>query len=189
MHVRKDAVEILKDDHRYVKGLFDAFAKLCACEASESEKSAKAGSICLALNIHAQVEAEIFYPAVRAALGDSGMLDYADVQHSSAKDLISRISAMQPSAPNYDARVAVLAQTVDHHVKGEEEIMFAAVRRSRIDLIALGDLIEARKSRLLVAYRTIPGGALRYDIVGDPIGRRALLRSSSGEMMRARVPA
>ena len=189
MHARKDAVEILKDDHRYVKGLFDAFARQCACDASESEKSAKADAICLALSIHAQVEEEIFYPAVRAALGDSGMLDYADVEHSSAKDLISRLSAMRPSAPNYDARVAVLGQTVDHHVKGEEDVMFAAVRRSRIDLIALGDLLEARKTRLLVEYRSIPGGALRYDIAGDPIGRRSLPRSSTDGLARAQVPA
>lgn len=189
MHARKDAVEILKDDHLYVKGLFDWFAKLRACDASASEKSAMVGAICLALSIHAQVEEELFYPAVRAALGDSGMLDRVDVEHSSAKELISGISAMRPSDPLHDASVAALGRTIDLHVRTEEEVMFAAVRRSRIDLSALGDLLAARKSRLLIEYRGIPGGALRYDIAGDPIGRRTPHRSSNGELLRASAPA
>ena len=189
MHARKDAVDILKDDHRHVKGLFDSYATLCADDASGSEKSAMAGAICLALSIHAQVEEELFYPAVRAALGERAMLDLAEVEHSSAKDLISRISAMRPPDPLYDALVAQLGRIIELHVRMEEDLVFVAARRSRVDLSALGDRIEARKIMLLVEYRRIPGGALRYDIAGDPIGRRALLRSPADERMRARVTA
>jgi hemerythrin-like domain-containing protein len=95
-----------------------------------------------------RTDEEIFYPAVRKAIGDEDLLNEAEVEHDSAKALIRQLERMKPSDPRYAATFTVLGEYVDHHVKEEESEMFPKVRRARLDLEALGAKLMGRKIRL-----------------------------------------
>ncbi|WP_457280395.1 hemerythrin domain-containing protein [Polaromonas sp. P5_D5] len=151
---KHDAVDLLDADHIAVKKLFTTFRKLCDSHASGEEKREVADKICQELTVHAQIEEEIFYPQVRAAINDDALLDEAEVEHGTAKDLIAQISGMDPEDDLYDARVTVLGEYIDHHVKEEREEMFVKARKSRLDLVALADELSQRKMELMDEFKT-----------------------------------
>ncbi|HEY9106768.1 MAG TPA: hemerythrin domain-containing protein [Roseateles sp.] len=145
-----DAIELLTADHKEVKTLFKAYDKLVKEEADSGEKQATALQICVLLTAHATAEEELFYPAAREVLGeDEDLVDEADVEHASAKELIAQIEAGTPDDPLYDAKVKVLGEYIDHHVKEEEGEMFPKLRKSDLDLDALGEELAGRKAELL----------------------------------------
>jgi hemerythrin superfamily protein len=102
-------------------------------------------SVQRSLTRHASAEEEIFYPAVRKAVKEGGdLVDEATVEHASAKDLIAQIQQMSAEDDLFDAKVKVLSEQIEHHVKEEEEEMFPKARKSSLDLAALGEQIAAR---------------------------------------------
>ena len=94
-------------------------------------KKAIAASVCLALEIHAQLEEEIFYPALREVFKDTEHLAEAEVEHQSAKELIAQIEAMPEADEMFDAKVKVLGEYVDHHIKEERAQLFPKARSAR----------------------------------------------------------
>jgi hemerythrin superfamily protein len=144
-----DAIALLTNDHKEVKQLFKEYEKLVKAEAEDEDKQALAEQICQLLTVHAQIEEEIFYPAAREALEEQDLLDEAEVEHASAKDLIAQIQQMEPSEELYDAKVKVLGEYIDHHVQEEEGEMFPAVKKSDMDLEALAEELQERKEELL----------------------------------------
>ena len=98
-----------------------------------------------------QVEEEIFYPAVKAALKDKVLVPEANVEHATIKDLIGQIEGVDAGSEMYDATVKVLSEYVKHHVKEEHTEMFPKAAKTRLDMLALGAQIAARKSELLSA--------------------------------------
>ena len=148
----KDAIVLLKSDHAEVKKCFKEYEKLAKNEAPAEEKQALANKICQMLTVHAQIEEEIFYPAARDLLGeDKSLVDEADVEHASAKDLIAQIESNDPSDMHYDAKVKVLGEYIDHHVKEEQDEMFPAVKSAGMDTKAVGQQLLARKTELMGA--------------------------------------
>jgi hemerythrin superfamily protein len=143
-----DAIQLLTQDHREVKALFQEYQKLVDHEAEEQERSELALQICAMLTVHARVEEEIFYPAAQASIKEPTLVDEASVEHESAKALIAEIEASTPSAPLFDATVKVLGEYVDHHVKEEEGQLFPQARRAKLDLVALAAQISNRKTEL-----------------------------------------
>jgi hemerythrin superfamily protein len=144
-----DAIALLMADHKEVKQMFKAYDQLVTDEAEGDEKQALAEQICTALTAHATVEEEIFYPAARGAIEEQDLLDEAEVEHTSAKDLIAQIQSMGPDADLYDAKVKVLGEYIDHHVKEEEGEIFPKLKKSELDLQTLGEEIAERKQELL----------------------------------------
>lgn len=141
----RDAVELLKQDHREVEALYQEFE-----QAEDSrEKSQIAWKICTALTVHAEIEEQIFYPAARRAISDQDLLDEATVEHASAKQLIAEIESLTPRDKLFDAKVKVLVEYVKHHVKEEEEELFPKVREAGVDLAALGRRLSQRKLAML----------------------------------------
>lgn len=143
----KDAVALLRADHTKVQGLFDDFEKT----RSDSKKEKLAQQICMELKVHAAIEEEIFYPAARQAIKDEDMLDEAEVEHASARQLIAEIESGSPGEEKWDAKVTVLGEYIKHHVKEEQNEMFPKVRKTKLDLAALGEQMSARKQELLSA--------------------------------------
>lgn len=147
--VHDDAIKLLVADHKEVKALFKDYEKLVKDEADGDDRQALAQKICLLLTVHATIEEEIFYPAARAAIEDSALLDEAEVEHASAKDLIAQIEGMSPDEDLYDAKVKVLGEYIEHHVKEEETELFPEVKKSDVDLAELGADMVSRKETLL----------------------------------------
>ncbi|MBA2689572.1 MAG: hemerythrin domain-containing protein [Burkholderiales bacterium] len=142
----QDAISLLMDDHKKVQKLFKEFEKLE--EDAEEEKGELARQICAELTIHAQVEEEIFYPAAREAIDESDLLDEAEVEHASAKELIAQIESMEPGDELYDAKVRVLGEYINHHVKEEQDEMFPKAKKAKMNLAALGEELLQRKQEL-----------------------------------------
>jgi hemerythrin-like domain-containing protein len=137
------AIELLMEDHAYVKKAFRAFEKM-----DEEDQPALVKQVCEALKVHTRIEEEIFYPALRKAIKDEDLMNEAEVEHDSAKSLIRQLERMKPSDPRYAATFTVLGEYVNHHVKEEESEMFPKARRARVNLKALGAKLLGRKIRL-----------------------------------------
>jgi hemerythrin superfamily protein len=146
----RDAVALLKADHKEVKGLFKAYQDLVDAEAESDERQQLAQRICGLLTVHATIEEELFYSPAREALGEDGdLVDEADVEHASAKQLIAEIEGSTPDDQHYDARVKVLGEYIEHHVSEEEGEMFPKVKKTDLDLDAIGEALAARKEELM----------------------------------------
>jgi hemerythrin superfamily protein len=144
----QDAIAMLMADHKKVKKLFGEFEKLKE-HGADDEKSEIVEQICNELKIHTTVEEEIFYPAVREAIKDSDLMDEALVEHAGAKELIEQLEGADPADDLYDAKVTVLGEQIDHHVKEEEGDMFPKARHAHIDAAALGAEMAKRKAALM----------------------------------------
>ena len=143
---KPDATQLLTQDHREVEALFEKFEKA----GSDGSKERLARQICTELKIHAMIEEEIFYPALRGKIEDDS-LDEAYVEHDGAKVLINDIEAGEPSDDFYDAKVKVLQEEIEHHVREEEKMngnIFQQARATDVDLDALGEQMRARKAEL-----------------------------------------
>ncbi|HEX7639954.1 MAG TPA: hemerythrin domain-containing protein [Burkholderiaceae bacterium] len=139
-----DALKLLKEDHARVDALFEQYAK----SRSPAKKQAIVASICRELSVHAQVEEEIFYPAVKAALKDRELVPEAIVEHATLKEFIAKVQDRLPDGEMFDAQIQVMGEYVRHHVKEEQTEMFPKVRKTSLDLKELGARLAARKDEL-----------------------------------------
>jgi hemerythrin superfamily protein len=105
--------------------------------------------ICNALRAHAEIEEQIFYPAVRDAIEQEDLMDEAEVEHGEVKRLVEDLEDSRPREDLYDAKVAVLIEYVKHHVQEEEGQMFPKVKKAKLDLEELGREMAARKQKIM----------------------------------------
>ena len=147
----EDAVDLLDADHKAVKKMFIDYHAMCEDGAPAQAKAALAGQICQALTVHAQIEEEIFYPAVRGAIGDDTLMDEALAEHAEAKRLIAHIQGMDAAAKDYDATVKQLGKAIDEHVLEEREQIFLRAQQAALDLRELAVPLHRRKKQLQAA--------------------------------------
>jgi hemerythrin superfamily protein len=140
----KDALTLLRADHKHVSALFDAYENA----RSTKRKLELSKDICSELKVHTTIEEEIFYPALRRVKGVDDMLDEANVEHAGAKHLIGEIERSSPGDDYYDARIKVLSEYIRHHVKEEQDEIFPKAKKSKINLQALGEQLAQRKMEL-----------------------------------------
>ena len=172
-----DAVAMLRADHDKVKKLFKKFEELHEDEAND-EAAQVADQICNELTVHTKIEEEIFYPAVREAIDEEDLLNEAEVEHASCKDLIAQIRKMGPDDEMYAAKVIVLGEYINHHVEEEHAEMFPKAKRAKkLDLQALGERMTARKSALMSSM-----GMEAEEGEGKPLRRPA--RRNNGASVR-----
>ena len=144
----QNAIALLKADHDEAKDIFAQFEKA----RSANKKLELATKVCAALRVHMQIEEEIFYPAFLEATGDEDLNNEAIVEHDGAKKLIEEIEGIGPDDEMFDAKVHVLGEMIEHHIKEEEKPgdgMFAEARKSKLDLDELGARLKARKEELM----------------------------------------
>ena len=143
-----DATHILTQDHRKVEDLFSKFENA----GGKDKKEQIARQICTELKIHTMIEEEIFYPALEGKIEDEALLKEAYVEHDGAKVLVNEIEAGGPDEAFYDAKMTVLKEQIEHHVKEEEKMngnLFQQARATDVDLDALGEQMLARKEELM----------------------------------------
>ena len=154
--IDKDACELLDADHIAVKHLFVDYARLAVlpeADATVAQRTALAMKICDELTVHAQIEEEIFYPALREALPDAdALVDEATEEHQQAKQLIADIRAEWQASPVMDTLVSELNVAIEHHVKEERDELFPRAKAAPdLDLVALGQQLLERQEELQAA--------------------------------------
>jgi hypothetical protein len=144
-----DAIELLMQDHKKVQKVFKEFEK-SKDDLGDAEKGEMVRQCCMDLKIHTQLEEVIFSPAAREAIEDEDLVDEAEVEHASAKQLIEELGQMEPGEELYDARFTVLGEYVNHHIKEEEGSggIFAEVKKAKLDLDELGRRMLEMKEKL-----------------------------------------
>jgi hemerythrin superfamily protein len=143
---QQDAIDLLKRDHADVKKAFKEFEKA----KYKDPRACKdfLASICRDLEMHTTLEEEIFYPAVRGKIKDDDLMNEAQVEHNSAKQLIAEIEKLGGDDPMLKAHAQVLSEYVNHHVREEENEMFPKVKRAKLDLEGLAQEMLERKEQL-----------------------------------------
>ena len=161
-----NAITSLKADHQKVKGLFDEFEKTN----DPTTKMTIVSEALEELSLHATLEEELFYPAVREEIDDEedGLMNEADEEHHVAKILIAELGEMDGTESHYDAKFTVLAENVRHHIKEEEESMLPKAQKTDIDFDALGEEMRGRKEELMSEGMPETGEA---DMVAKSEGR------------------
>jgi hypothetical protein len=135
------ALEMLEADHRKVEMLFDQYEEMKE-GAGEDEKRELSQRICMELKV-------LFYPWARENMEDEDLIEEAQVEHQSAKDLIAQLEGAGEIDETYDAKVKVLGEYVKHHVQEEENEMFPKVESMQEELDELGQEMTARKVELM----------------------------------------
>jgi hemerythrin superfamily protein len=147
---KDDAMELLKQDHREVETLFKEFEKLE--QDGEEAVEQVIATACTELKIHDKIETEVFYPAIREQAGNEeieDLLNEAEVEHTSVRNLIQTIESMDPADEKRTAHFTVLMEYVKHHVKEEEKEMFPKLKKLDVDFERIGQQLKERKAELM----------------------------------------
>ncbi|NMG17452.1 hemerythrin domain-containing protein [Aromatoleum bremense] len=119
------ATNMIRTDHSHVLSVFHQYET----DTSPQTKKALVNSACLSLEIHAQLEEEIFYPAMRQAMAESATVDKSVSEHEEMRRLIAQLRGMEPTDPQYDETFMSLMRDVLHHAAEEETIMLPKAER------------------------------------------------------------
>ncbi len=139
----KDAIALLTEDHRKVQKLFKEFESLGESDAGRRGQIVERA--CAELTVHSTIEEDVFYPAVREATDAADLLDEAEVEHATAKELIAQLQGMKPGDELYEAKFTVLGEYVNHHIKEEQREIFPLAKKTGMDMKALGEELMERK--------------------------------------------
>lgn len=144
-----DAIDVLSEDHKKIFKMFAEFQKIRKDESRNTDlKQELVERACTKLTIHRQIEEEIFYPALRIVADDPLTLEKAEVEHMMAQQLITDLESMQPDDELYDAKFTVLSEYVRHHIEEEQEKIFPIAKKSKLNLVQLGEELHHRMEEL-----------------------------------------
>jgi hemerythrin superfamily protein len=188
-----DAIAVLKADHRRVTELFDKFESLG--DRAHKTRERTVAKIVEELSLHAGIEENVFYPAVRERLAEQGtpMVLESLEEHHVVKLLLSELESMDPGSERYVAKVTVLREIVDHHVEEEESEMFKQARGafSRGELRDLGAELEAaRKAAPTRPHPSAPDeppASTVANVLTAPLDAAADLTTKAGDAVRSVV--
>jgi len=140
-----NALDLLHDEH---VALLSTFERLRAGGVGPRTLSKNLATACHMLLRHAQVEQELFYPALRGVSGLDDLLDAARVEHRTMNELIFELTNARPRNGLRPARIEALGMYLAHHFREEEEKIFPRARAAQIDLAALRRRIVERTAEL-----------------------------------------
>jgi len=146
---RMDAFQLLKKDHDAVKKMFKEYEGLG--ERANKAKLQLATQIFDELTVHETIEEEIFYPAIRQNAGKNGveLVLEAYEEHHVADGIIEELRAITPDNEEYDAKMKVLQENIEHHIGEEEDELFPEAKKALGDeAVSIGERMAARKSEL-----------------------------------------
>lgn len=147
MHTH-DAVEYLTRDQAVIKQLFQDYERLLSLQGVAAGKAQIVAQLCLVLTVHAQVEEDIFYPAVLNACGPKALPQQVLLDHAGTQELVARLERMHPSDTDYDATVAVLNAYVTPHLANERTMIYPLAVSAGVNTFALGHQIGQLQKKL-----------------------------------------
>ena len=139
-----DALERLSMGHEHTRALADEcrrFTHHVRCDPAMQEV---AEALCRAIHRMAALEEELFFPAARAALEASSLVDLAQLEHATARQIIRQLQMADPNEPRYEALVLALTECVERHARHEQAQLFPRLRESGLDMDALGQQLNER---------------------------------------------
>jgi len=140
-------VAALKEDHKKAKKAFRDFEKMDPERDPESAQ-ALVERTCAELEVHAELEEQLFYPAAREALKEEDLIDEAEVEHTTVKVLIEQLKGMNPGDPKYAATFKVLGEYINHHVKEEEGEIFPGLTKTGVQWDSVLEQMTTRREEL-----------------------------------------
>jgi len=138
------ATDMIRADHARVLATFHRYK----CDAAAAAKRSLVANLCLALEVHAQMEEEIFYPAMASV--DQALIGRFIPEHDRMRSLIGELRAADPAEPQYDERVMALMREVLHHVADEETVLLPQAER------VLGERLGELGARLMKRRLAMP---------------------------------
>jgi hemerythrin superfamily protein len=138
------ATQMIRQDHKKVEGLFKKFEQTKGAQA----KRRLAENAMAELEVHAALEEEIFYPAVKREVDDGSLVQEALEEHQTVKQLISELRGMEEADDEFESQFSELVENVQHHVEEEENEMLPKVEESELDLNSLGQQMSQRKQEM-----------------------------------------
>lgn len=167
----------LRADHAQLRALFHVFAMLDRDE--EAQRERVVDELCDILLMHARLEDEFLYPALRGVVEDK-LLDDAALELESLRELIEQLASLFPDDEFFDVGVAVLADEMEGHVAFEETLLFPALARAGVDQLDLGLRLRARRAQLESDLSSAPPAI-------DGHEPRGLLRGAAGRVRERRA--
>jgi hemerythrin superfamily protein len=142
---RRDAISILKQDHRDIERLFKEFER--AGEKEQRKKKKLVKQMVEQLSMHAQIEEQLFYPQLQETAKENELALEAMEEHDLLKVLLDQLQTMTPEEERFQAKVTVLIRSVRDHVEEEEAELFPKMREAMtaIQLRDLGTRMEEGK--------------------------------------------
>ena len=179
---------MIRMDHTHVLAAFRRFRSYMP----NGRKRALVAGVCLALEVHAQLEEEIFYPALRTVAPDDDVLDKSRPEHDEMRRLIAEVRALGPEDPRFDDTFRILMRTVLHHVADEETVLLPLAEDVIGDqLSSLGWQMTKRRMELLrprvaeltsTTARTFPVGTAAAAVGVLTLGWLLLVRQRTSRM-------
>jgi hemerythrin superfamily protein len=150
IRIMPNAVQMIRQDHRKVEGLFKKFAQA----KNNGARKRIADQVFQELEVHTTLEEEIFYPAVQKELGDEELIEEAEKEHQHAKDIIEELKTMDGEDEQFAEKFSELVDCIKHHVEEEESEMLPKAEESEMDLAHYGKQMSERKKELTGKTRT-----------------------------------
>ena len=182
-----NATQMIRQDHKKVEGLFKKFEQTQGSQA----KRRLAENAMAELEVHAALEEEIFYPAVKKEVDDgSSMVQEAIEEHQTVKQLISELKGMQEANEEFESQFSQLMENVQHHVEEEESEMLPKVEESQLDLNSLGQQMAQRKQQMQnrgrATKKAANAAATRKSATSKSSARKTARKKSAGSKTAAR---
>jgi len=149
-------IEMLKEDHDKVKALFGEFE-----EADGQEKSEIAKTAIQDLEVHAELEEKLIYPAIRAEIDEDDMMNEAVEEHHLVHVLIAELKKLKSSDEKFQAKFTVLGELGKHHSEEEEGEMLPQAEKANIDWDELETRVMKRREQLMTKAFSSPKGGGR----------------------------
>jgi hemerythrin superfamily protein len=185
---KNQIIEMLKADHKKVKKAFKDFEKLDPQEDPESCQALVEQTLA-EIEVHAELEEQVFYPAARSAIKEEDLMDEAEVEHMTAKVLIQQLKDMGPEDEKFAATFKVLGEYINHHVQEEEGEMFKQLTRPGVDWDSTLEQMQEQRVRLLEEKGLPAEGSAEEEEAGASSGRSGASRSSSRSQGESRPQA
>ena len=181
-----NATQLIRQDHKKVEGLFKKFQQTKGAQA----KRRLAENAMAELEVHAALEEEIFYPAVKKEVEEGSMVQEAIEEHQTVKQLISELKGMDGADEEFESQFSQLVENVQHHVEEEENEMLPKVEESELDLNSLGQQMSQRKQEMQnggrATKKTSNGGSSRKSAGSKSTGRKSAGKKSTTSKTAAR---